>query len=98
MWVAWSKKDLSWLSLAITIHDMVPVAVLFTWLYNKTSQSLLLVCIIHASMATKGYLMPGLPTLTESAILGLGAIAVVGFGGIEISKAKAERGPSPDEE
>jgi membrane protease YdiL (CAAX protease family) len=94
MWLAWSKSDLSWLSLILMILNMVPVAVMFTWLYNKTSQSLLLVCIFHASMAAKGYLLPRLPSLTESAIFWLNAIAVVVFGGIEISKAEADMGPS----
>ena len=72
MWLAWSKSDLSLLSLAIMVINMVPVAVMFTWLYNRTAQSLFLVCLFHASMASKGYLMPRLPTFTESAILDRG--------------------------
>jgi len=97
MWFAWSKSDLSWLSLLLMVLNMVPVAVLFTWLYNKTGQSLLLVCIFHASMAAKGYLLPRLPTLTESAILWLSAIAVVVLGGMKSSSATVEMAPTRDE-
>jgi len=68
--------------LAIMILNMVPAAVLFTWVYLKTRGSLLLVCLLHASTAVKGYLMPNLPTLTQSAILWIAAVLVVAFGGL----------------
>lgn len=97
MWLAWSKNDLSWLSLAIMIANMVPVAVLFTWLYNRTGQSLLLVCVFHASMATKGYLLPRLPTLTESAVVWLAALALVALGGLARQQPRGAVAPSPGE-
>lgn len=82
MWVAWAKGGLSAQSLLIMAVSMVPVAVLFTWLFNRTGQSLLLACLFHASMAAKGYLTPRLPTLTETAIVWTVAIAVVALGGL----------------
>lgn len=97
MWLAWSKNAPSLLSIAIMILNMVPVAILFTWVYNKTSHSLFLVCAFHASMATKGYLLPRLPTLTESAILWLTAIVVVGLGGLARQQRREAITQSQDE-
>ncbi len=86
MWLTWSKAGLSWLSLFIMVCNLVPVATLFTLLYNRTGGSLLLVCLFHASMASKGYLMPSLPTLTETFILWGAAIMAVLFGGFRLGQ------------
>jgi membrane protease YdiL (CAAX protease family) len=87
MWLAWAKSDPSWLSILIMVLNMVPMAAIFTWLYNRTGGSLLLVCILHASTAAKGYLFPRLPTLTESGLLWIAAILVVGLGGLRRERA-----------
>ena len=87
MWLAWAKSDPSWLSILIMVLNMVPLAVLFTWLYNRTGGSLLLVCLFHASTAAKGYLLPRLPTLTETGVLWLTAIVVVALGGLRLARS-----------
>jgi membrane protease YdiL (CAAX protease family) len=82
MWIAWRSGEVNWVSILLMVINMVPVAILFTWIYNGTGRSLLLACLFHASMATKGYLLPRLPTLTETVILWLVAASVVALGGI----------------
>jgi membrane protease YdiL (CAAX protease family) len=76
-WVAQGVSDLSTLPLFAEVVSMVPVAILFTWVYNSTKGSLLLVWLFHASMAITGYFVPLLPTVTEKILLWLVAILVV---------------------
>jgi membrane protease YdiL (CAAX protease family) len=45
---------------------MLPVAVLYTWLYNNTQGSLLLVTLFHASGNTAGVFLPIANTLSGS--------------------------------
>ena len=81
MWVAWRSGEQSWWPILLMVVNMVPVAIVFTWLFNATKGSLLLVCVYHASMAAKGYLFPKLPTITEVVILWLLAFLVIVRGG-----------------
>jgi uncharacterized protein len=69
MWLTWVSTDAGWLSILVMVLNMVPVAILFTWLFNATGGSLLLVVLYHASTASKGYLCPRLPTFTEVILL-----------------------------
>lgn len=91
MWMAWSKGEPSWLSLLVMILNMVPAAIVFTWIFNRTGGSLLLVCLYHASMANTGYFLPKLPTFTEAGLLWLVAVIVVAARGL--SNATKERVP-----
>ncbi len=81
MWTAWARGELSWHFFAFMIANMIPLTILFTWLYDRSGRSLLLVVLFHASTAAKGYLLPRLPTFSEAVILWLAALAVVAFGG-----------------
>ncbi len=91
-WLAWPSSDPSWTSLLVMVVNTVPAAILFTWLFNRTGASLLLVCLYHASITNKGYFLPRLPSLTESALVWLVAVVVVLAGGLE-----APRGGTPGE-
>lgn len=82
MWLTWTKAEVRWLSLLIMTLNMIPAAILFTWLFNAAGGSLLLVVLYHASSASKGYLCPRLPTFTEVILLWLVA-AVVTVRGLE---------------
>lgn len=63
------------------VLNLIPVAILFTWLFNVTDGSLLLVALYHASTASKGYLCPRLPTFTEAILLWAVAVLAVCCGG-----------------
>ena len=85
-WTAWAESELSVVSLLVMIINTVPAAILFTWLFNRTQGSLLLVCLYHASITNTGYFLPKLPTLTKTGLLWGLAIIVVVAGGLSISQ------------
>lgn len=68
-WVAWGDAQFSWFSVGLLVVSAIPAAAVFTWLYNRTGGSLLIVVLYHASIANKGYFIPDLPTYTETALL-----------------------------
>ena len=76
-WVAWSESGLSAPSLVLMVLNTVPTAILFTWLFNRTGGSLLLVCLYHASITNTGYFLPRLPTATGTVIVWLIAVIIV---------------------
>lgn len=76
-WIAWDVVQLSWFPVLLKIVNTVPVVIVFTWLFNNTRGSLLLVCLFHASIATRWYLLPSLPTSTENILSWLVAILIV---------------------
>ena len=71
--------------LAMTVNA-IPTAVLFTWLFNRTGGSLLIVCLFHAAITNTGYFLPNLPTYTEDVLLWLVALVVIVTGGLSIAK------------
>ena len=89
MWVAVRSAEPHWLP--ILVLNMVPLAVLFTVLFNRTNGSLRLVCLFHASSAIKGYLLPKLPTITEAVILWLVAALAVVLGSFLRRPAEADQ-------
>jgi len=76
-WIAQGFTDLSALPLFVEVVSMVPLTVLFTWVYNNTDGSLLLVWLFHASLAITGLFVPQLPTPTEKILLWVVAILIV---------------------
>jgi membrane protease YdiL (CAAX protease family) len=85
-WIAWDSTELALLPLTIMVLSTVVTAILFTWIFNRTGGSLLLVVLFHTSITSKGYFLPSLPTLTEEVLLALIALAVVFGGGLTIHK------------
>ena len=65
------------LAVALTIVGPVPLAVLYTWLFNHTRHSLLLAVLLHTSDAVTQYLLPRLPTLTDELLITATALLVV---------------------
>ncbi len=97
MWIAGRAGDPAWLTLMLMAVNMVPMTVLYTFLFNRTGGSLPLVCLFHASSAIKGYLLPSLPTATQVTLLWLAAAGVVVFGGF-LRRAVAAREPAASRE
>jgi membrane protease YdiL (CAAX protease family) len=76
-WIAWSATESAGLPAWAMVVNTVPLAILFTWLFNRTRGSLLLACLFHASITNTGYFLPKLPTITEAVLLWLIATTLV---------------------
>jgi membrane protease YdiL (CAAX protease family) len=55
---------------------MVALAIVFTWLYNRTSGSLLPVALLHGAINSAGVIFPGVPLLLDVGVTLLAAIAL----------------------
>jgi membrane protease YdiL (CAAX protease family) len=75
--IAQRALEPSVLVVASTIVGPIPLALLYTWLFNNTHQSLLLVWLFHSSDAVTQYLLPRLPTPTDDLLIIGAAVLVV---------------------
>jgi len=82
MWIAQGYMDLSLLHIITKTLSIVPLAIIFTWVYNSTKGSLLLVWLFHASITITGYFAPSLPTTTEEILSWVVAIIIVIVAGL----------------
>lgn len=64
-------------AIAAAIVGPVPLALLYTWLFNHTRQSLLPVWLLHASDAATQYLLPRLPSPTDDLLILAAALLVL---------------------
>jgi len=78
-WIAWGTVEIELLPLLWKTVSAVPAAIVFTWIFNNTRGSLLLVVLYHASITARWYLHSPLPTRTESILTWLIAILVLIF-------------------
>ena len=84
-WLAWDVTEPSLLPSLSMIFNTIPLAIVFTWLFNRTGGNLPVVVLYHASIANKGYFLPQLPTVTETLLLWMVAIIIVLIGGLSYS-------------
>lgn len=78
------------LSITLAVVNTIPVVILFTWLFNNTKGSLLLVTLFHASTQYSNNFLGTIPTQTANIIVWLVAIIVVVITGAEhFSKTNA---------
>lgn len=67
----------SWMSfLQLRVLFLLPIAIIFTWLYNRSSGNLLSVAIFHASMSTFPFVLPYAPKLLALFLL-LFAVSII---------------------
>ncbi len=90
MWLYWSRSTPGIITLLLMVVNFVPVSMIFTLLYLKTNRSLLLICLLHASMAGNQYLCPRLPTWTGAILLWGIALVILARGGLSMHAAKPE--------
>lgn len=98
-WIAWNTSDVSFVPIFLLVISTIPSAIIFTWLFNKTQGSLLVVVLYHASIANKGYFLPELPTRTGMVILWIIAFLIFITGGLlppeDKSKSKSSQNTNP---
>ena len=73
------------------VLNFIPITVLFTWLFNNTKGSLLLVTLFHASIQYSNNFLGVIPTQTSSLILWLVALVIVWMAGVEHLSRSSER-------
>lgn len=67
----------------LTVVNFVPVAVLYTWIYNNTKGSLLLVTLFHIGQQLSNNLLGTLPTYSDEVLVWIVAVVIVVFEGAE---------------
>jgi len=85
--IAQGALDSSIGAIGLSMVATIPLAVLYTWLFNNTGQSLLLVWLFHTSDAITQYLLPRLLTATDDLlILGAAVLVVILAGPTHLSR------------
>lgn len=70
------------------VANFIPATILFTWLFNNTTGSFLLVTLYHASVQYSNNFLGVIPTQTTNLLIWLGAIVIlVVTGAINLSKS-----------
>ena len=67
----------------LAVLNFVPVAILYTWIYNNTKGSLLLVTLFHIGQQLSNNLLGVLPTYTDEILIWIAAIVVIIVEGVE---------------
>jgi hypothetical protein len=81
----YSEQTQVW-GLVIAVLNFIPVTILFTWMYNNTKGSLLLVTLLHVAQQLTSYLLGLIPSATDEILMWLVASAVVFFYGRQLRK------------
>ncbi|MGC1121400.1 MAG: type II CAAX endopeptidase family protein [Candidatus Methanofastidiosia archaeon] len=75
LWIAGGQMGIG---LLVNVVFITGTAILYTWVYNSTGGSLLLIWLFHFAMTVTGYLLSSIPTLTDD-ILRLGVVILIIF-------------------
>jgi len=67
----------------LAVVNFVPVAVIYTWMYNNTKGSLLLVTLFHIGQQLSNNLLGTLPTYSDEILMWVAAIVIIGIEGME---------------
>jgi membrane protease YdiL (CAAX protease family) len=79
--------------IVLRILNFIPVSILFTWIYNNTRGSLLLVTLLHLSQQLT-FAFWGIPSLTGDMLMWLVAVALVIVYGTHLQKVQVELSPT----
>jgi len=82
-------------ALPIDAVNVIMPAILYTWVYNSTSGSLLLVWLFHFAMNTTGYLLAPIPTFTDEILGWIIVVLVVIIAGPAHLSHKKRLEPKP---
>jgi membrane protease YdiL (CAAX protease family) len=83
LWIAFGQTAVP---LLINVIGIVGTAILFTWVFNSTKESLLLVWIFHFAMTVTGYLLSPIPTLTDEIISWIIIVIIIYITGRHLSQ------------
>jgi len=84
--IMYSGQSQTW-GLVIAVLNFVPITILFTWVYNNTKGSLLLVTLLHIAQQLTNTLLGLIPSATDEILMWLFAGVVVLFFGNEFRKS-----------
>jgi len=97
LWGAWHIPSLIFfgetntLNIIWSVANFIPVTILFTWLYNNTQGSLLLVTLFHASIQYSNNFLGVIPTETANIVNWLVAIVIMAVFGLKNLSRLSER-------
>jgi membrane protease YdiL (CAAX protease family) len=67
----------------VAVVNFIPVAITYTWIYNNTKGSLLLVTLFHLGQQLSNNLLGQLPTYSDEILVWIFALAIIVLEGIE---------------
>lgn len=73
-------KDFAGYLLAVV--NFIPVAILYTWIYNNTKGSLLLITFFHIGQQLSNNLLGTLPTYSDDILMWIIAVVIIGIEGV----------------
>jgi uncharacterized protein len=99
LWGLWHLPLFFWVGGSMTNYPFIPWfiglianAFLFTWLYNSTKGSLLVVALFHIALNTAGALIPGVSTIASAVVTSIVAILVIViFGQTNLSRHERQK-------
>jgi uncharacterized protein len=99
LWGLWHLPLFFWVGGSMSNYPFVPWfigllanAFLFTWLYNSTKGSLLLVALFHIALNTAGGLISGVSTIASAIVTSIVAILVIAiFGRTNLSRLERQK-------
>ena len=79
MWMAFGMRE--FFPMFVDVSILILPAILYTWIYNSTGASLLLIWLFHFSMTITQYFLPSAPTHTVDFVnLGIVILVIFVFG------------------
>ena len=74
--------------IVLAVLNFIPITILYTWMYNNTRGSLLLVTLFHVSQQLSNYFLGLIPTATDEILIWIIAAAVILLSGMQRKRAE----------